>query len=275
MTPAIAVPSRSPKARKSLGQHFLLDSNICRKIVRLAQLPAEALVIEVGPGPGGLTRALLDAGVRVIAIEKDERFAVALDELEQAANGRLQVVRADALKVDAAGLVGGHGAHVVANLPYNIGTVLLVGWLDGPFRPLSMTLMFQREVAQRLVARAGEEAYGRLTVLAQTLARADIVMKLPAAAFTPRPKVDSAVVRLAPRSDRPCDTLVAALQEITRHAFGQRRKMLRSSLRALGGEALCERAGVPAQMRAEDVDLEGYLALASARIAAPGLARLR
>ena len=186
-------------ADKSFGQHFLLDLNICRKIVRLARPLDGETVIEVGPGPGGLTRALLEAGARVIAIEADARFLPLLAELPH--EGRLTVVHGDALKADESALAGPAGARVVSNLPYNVGTALLIKWLTGPFRPRSMTLMFQREVAERIVAPVGGAAYGRLAVLAQTLCETKIVMSLPARAFTPPPKVDSAVVELIPRAD--------------------------------------------------------------------------
>jgi 16S rRNA (adenine1518-N6/adenine1519-N6)-dimethyltransferase len=247
-------------ADKSFGQHFLLDLNICRKIVRLAGSLDGETVIEVGPGPGGLTRALLEAGARVIAIEADARFLPLLAELPH--DGRLTVVHADALKADEAALVGPGGARVVSNLPYNVGTALLIKWLTGPFRPRSMTLMFQKEVAERIVAPVGGEAYGRLAVIAQTLCETRIVMSLPARAFTPPPKVDSAVVELIPRANPPSETLIEALQVVTREAFGQRRKMLRSALKAIGGEGLCAAAGIDATLRGEAIDLAGFMRLA-------------
>jgi 16S rRNA (adenine1518-N6/adenine1519-N6)-dimethyltransferase len=250
-------------ARKSFGQHFLLDLNITRKIARLAGPLEGALVIEVGPGPGGLTRALLEAGANVVAVEKDRRFEPLLADLAAAASGALTLVFADALEVDEAALAGGP-AHVVANLPYNVGTPLLVKWLTGPFRPLSMSLMFQKEVAQRIVAPAGSDAYGRLAVLAQAAAAAEIVMDVPARAFTPPPKVDSAVAKLVPRTDAPSDRLLCALQEVTAAAFGQRRKMLRTSLKRYGGESLCAAAGLDPSARAEVIPIEGFLRLAQA-----------
>ena len=253
-------------AKKAFGQHFLLDLNITRKIARLAGPLDGRAVIEVGPGPGGLTRALLEAGARVIAVEKDRRFLPILAELAQAAGGALVVVEADALKVDEAALLGQHApgleAHVVSNLPYNVGTALLIKWLTGTFRPDGMALMFQKEVAQRIVAGVGAEAYGRLSVISQALCDAELVMDLPARAFTPPPKVASAVVRLTPLTHRPADALVQALETVTAAAFGQRRKMLRSSLRTLGGEALCAEAGIDAGSRAEVVPVAGFLALA-------------
>ena len=252
-------------ARKSFGQHFLLDLNITRKIARLSQIGEGDTVIEVGPGPGGLTRALLETGARVIAVEKDPRFLALLAELAAAAPGRLEIVEADALKIDARALIAPAGtAHIVSNLPYNVGTPLLIGWLTGAFRPASMTLMFQKEVADRVAARPGEDAYGRLAVISQAVATAKVVMDLPAQAFTPPPKVASAVVRLVPLADPPPAEDIAALERISAAAFGQRRKMLRSSLKVLGGGALCEAAGIDPNVRAETVDIPGFLALARA-----------
>jgi 16S rRNA (adenine1518-N6/adenine1519-N6)-dimethyltransferase len=252
-------------ARKSFGQHFLLDLNVTRKIARLAQVGDGDTVVEVGPGPGGLTRALLETGARVVAIEKDSRFLPLLGEVAEVADGRLVLVEGDALKVDAGQAAGG-AAHVVSNLPYNVGTQLLINWLTGPFRPLSMTLMFQKEVADRIVAQSDDDAYGRLAVIAQTLCEARTVMDLPAKAFTPPPKVASAVVRLVPKVEPPPPPVIAALERVTAAAFGQRRKMLRSSLKALGGAELCERAGVSPDARAEVIDLAGFLALAQASL---------
>jgi len=254
-------------AKKSLGQHFLLDLNITRKIARLSGVGAGDLVIEVGPGPGGLTRALLETGADVVAVEKDARFAPLLQELAGAADGRLRIELADALAVDEAALAGDRPAAVVSNLPYNVGTPLLVKWLTGPFTPTSLTLMFQKEVAQRIVAPPGASAYGRLAVLCQATARCEMVMDAPARAFTPPPKVDSAVVRLVPRGDRPRPALLDALQAVTQAAFGQRRKMLRSALKSLGGEALCAQAGIDPARRAETLGIEEFLRLAEARLA--------
>lgn len=250
-------------AKKSFGQHFLLDLNVTRKIVRLAQ-PLNGVVLEIGPGPGGLTRALLEAGAEVIAIEKDARFIPLLEELAAASGGRLTIIEADALTVDEAALAAGRPAHIVSNLPYNVGTPLLIKWLTGPFRPASMTLMFQKEVADRVAAPAGSDDYGRLSVISQAVCEAQVVMDLPARAFTPPPKVASAVVKLTPHAARPSPDLIKALERVTAAAFGQRRKMLRSSLKALGGEDLCVAAGVDPQVRAETVPLEGFLALADA-----------
>jgi len=260
-------------AKKSFGQHFLLDLNVTRKIARLAGPLEGRTVIEVGPGPGGLTRALLEAGATwVVAIEKDPRFVDLLQDLAGVANGRLTVVHADALSADEAALVAVHpfpgpsdaGVHVVANLPYNVGTPLLIKWLTGAFTPASMTLMFQKEVAQRIVADVGDEDYGRLAVICQACAACRIAMTLPARAFTPPPKVESAVVRLDPRPERPSPARRARLETVTRAAFGQRRKMLRASLKALGGETLCQRAGIDPAARAEEIDVAGFLRLADA-----------
>ena len=224
------------------------------------------MVLEIGPGPGGLTRALLEAGARVVAIEKDARFLPLLNTLQEASGGRLEVHLADALKVDEAVLSAGEPASVVSNLPYNVGTALLIKWLTGPWRPQSMTLMFQKEVAERIVARPGDDAFGRLALIAQVMCEARIVMDAPARAFTPPPKVDSAVVRLDPRSDPPEPSRVAAMEAVSQAAFGQRRKMLRSSLKALGGADLCEAAGIDPTRRAETLSLDEFLRLADARL---------
>ncbi len=249
-------------ARKSFGQHFLLDLNVTRKIVRLAGPFEGRAVIEVGPGPGGLTRALLESDLgRLVLVEKDPPFLPLLSELDDG-DGRLAIVEGDALKVREADLVEGP-AHLVSNLPYNVGTPLLIKWLTGPWTPLSLTLMFQKEVADRIVAAPGDEAYGRLAVISQATASARIVMHLPAAAFTPPPKVASAVVHLIPRPDRPPPELQKRLERVTAAAFGQRRKMLRSSLKPLGGGALCEAAGIDPDARAETIDIGGFLRLAA------------
>jgi 16S rRNA (adenine1518-N6/adenine1519-N6)-dimethyltransferase len=251
-------------ADKGLGQHFLLDLNITRKIARLAGPLEGARVLEIGPGPGGLTRALLEAGAHVTAIEKDVRFLPLLNELKAVSEDRLTIEMADALKVDEAALTDGAPVAIVSNLPYNIGTALLIKWLTGPYRPAAMTLMFQKEVAQRIVARPGDDAYGRLAVIAQATSQAKIVMEAPARAFTPPPKVDSAVVRLDPLPDRPPEALIAALERVSQAAFGQRRKMLRSSLKVLGGADLCEAAGIDPVRRAETLSLAEFLGLAEA-----------
>lgn len=249
-------------AKKSFGQHFLLDLNITRKIVRLAGPFDGRAVIEVGPGPGGLTRAILESDASpVVLVEKDPRFLPLLNELDTG-DGRLKIIEADALKVVEADLVTGP-AHVVSNLPYNVGTPLLIKWLTGPWMPHAMTLMFQKEVAERIVAAPGDDAYGRLAVIAQAVAEARIVMHLPAAAFTPPPKVASAVVHLIPHAERPNRETLKRLETVTAAAFGQRRKMLRSSLKQLGGGALCEAAGIDPDARAETIDIAGFLRLAA------------
>jgi 16S rRNA (adenine1518-N6/adenine1519-N6)-dimethyltransferase len=264
-----ALANHGLMADKRFGQHFLLDLNLTRKIARLAAPLEDAVVVEVGPGPAGLTRALLEEGAgHVIAVEKDRRFIPLLDEVSAAAGGRLSVIEADALKIDEAALIAAHApgktAKIVANLPYNVGTPLLVRWLTGAFAPALMVLMFQKEVADRIAAGVGEDAYGRLSVLAQALAETRTAMTLPARAFTPPPKVDSAVAVLTPRAERPSPPRVKALERVTAAAFGQRRKMLRSSLKTLGGEALCIKAGIDPNARAETVDVAGFLRLAAA-----------
>jgi 16S rRNA (adenine1518-N6/adenine1519-N6)-dimethyltransferase len=250
-------------ANKSFGQHFLLDLNITRKIARLSEVGEGDVVIEVGPGPGGLTRALLETGARVVAVEMDRRFIPLLEELGAAADGRLTLIQGDALKVDMAAIAGGL-AHMVSNLPYNVGTPLLINWLTGPFRPLSMTLMFQKEVADRIAADVNDDAYGRLAVVSQTVCSAKVVMDLPARAFTPPPKVASAVVRLVPldpASDKaagrgPAEAHRGGVRPAAQDAAGQPQ--------GLGGEALCEKAGIDPHARAETIDVAGFQALARA-----------
>jgi 16S rRNA (adenine1518-N6/adenine1519-N6)-dimethyltransferase len=253
-------------AKKAFGQHFLLDLNVTRKIARLAQVGEGDHVIEVGPGPGGLTRALLETGAKVTAIEKDERFRPLLAEVAEVAP-KLELVFGDALKVDEAAIAAGRPAHLVSNLPYNVGTPLLIKWLTGPWTPASLTLMFQREVAGRITQGPGEDAYGRLGVIVQATCRATKVLDAPARAFTPPPKVDSAVVRLEPLANRPSAERLDALQAITAAGFGQRRKMLRSSLKAMGGEELILATGLDPQARAEVIPVDGFLALADAWLA--------
>lgn len=256
-------------AKKSFGQHFLLDLNVTRKIARLAGPLTGRVVLEAGPGPGGLTRALLETDAdHVIAVEKDPRFLPLLHQLAEAADGRLTVVEADALTTDEPALLADRAPglpwSVVANLPYNVGTPLLIKWLLLPLPPETLTLMFQREVALRLVAQTGASDYGRLAILTQAVSTPALVMALPARAFTPPPKVESAVVRIETRRDRPSPAGLAALQRVTEAGFGQRRKMLRSSLKSVGGEALCEAAGIDPSARAETVDVTGWLRLADA-----------
>ncbi|TSE03143.1 16S rRNA (adenine(1518)-N(6)/adenine(1519)-N(6))-dimethyltransferase RsmA [Mesorhizobium intechi] len=260
------------QAKKALGQNFLLDLNLTGKIARSAGDLTNTAVIEVGPGPGGLTRALLSNGaVRVVAIERDERCLAALAEVSAHYPGRLEVVAGDALKTDFAALasaVAGTSGQVriVANLPYNIGTELLVRWLtvvDWPPFYASMTLMFQREVAQRIVAEPGSDAYGRLGVLAGWRTKARIAFDVPPQAFTPPPKVTSSVVHLEPRAT-PLPADVKKLGRVTEAAFGQRRKMLRQSVKSLGGEALLERAGIDPTRRAETLSVEEFVRLTNA-----------
>lgn len=254
-------------AKKSLGQNFLLDLNLTSKIARAAGDLSDATVIEVGPGPGGLTRALLMEGAgRVLAIERDERCLAALAEIEARYPGRLQVVAGDALTTDFARLTGGEDVRIVANLPYNIGTELLVRWIAADSWPpfwRSMTLMFQREVAERIVAEPGSGAYGRLSVLAGWRTEARIAFDVPRQAFTPPPKVTSSVVHITPRAT-PLPARLAAMERVTQAAFGQRRKMLRQSLKSLGGEDLLSRAGIDPTRRAETLAVAEFVALANA-----------
>ncbi|MER8645942.1 16S rRNA (adenine(1518)-N(6)/adenine(1519)-N(6))-dimethyltransferase RsmA [Mesorhizobium sp. M1252] len=260
------------QAKKALGQNFLLDLNLTGKIARVAGDLSDSTVIEVGPGPGGLTRALLSAGARrVVAIERDERCLAALAEVSNHYSGRLEVISGDALKTDFATLAktasqGGGPVRVAANLPYNIGTELLIRWLtvaDWPPFYQSMTLMFQREVAERIVAGAGSDAYGRLGVLAGWRTEARIAFDVPPQAFTPPPKVTSSVVHLVPRAS-PLSTDVKKLGRVTEAAFGQRRKMLRQSVKSLGGEALLTRAGIDPTRRAETLSVEEFVRLTNA-----------
>jgi len=256
-------------AKKSLGQNFLLDLNLTGKIARHAGDLSAMMVIEVGPGPGGLTRALLLNGARkVIAIERDERCLPALAEIGERYPDRLEIVSGDALKTDFGALAAPTGlpVGVVANLPYNIGTELLVRWLTlekwPPFYT-SLTLMFQREVAERITAAPDSSAYGRLGVLAGWRTQARILFDVPRQAFTPPPKVTSSVVRIVPRAD-PAPVALTALERVTQAAFGQRRKMLRQSLKSLGGETLLDSAGIDGTRRAETLSIEEFVALANA-----------
>lgn len=251
-------------ANKGLGQHFLLDLNITRRIARTAGELAGQQVIEVGPGPGGLTRALLEAGAHVTAIEKDTRFVPLLEPLVAWSEGRLRIVQGDALDADEAELVSGAQSAVISNLPYNVGTPLLVKWLKAGAWRGDMTLMFQKEVAQRIVAKPGSDSYGRLAVLAQARCDTRLEFTVPARAFTPPPKIASAIVRLTDRAD-PYPHL-DAIERVTAAAFGQRRKMLRSALRALtpDAEPLLRAAGLEPTARAEEIDQQGFRRLADA-----------
>lgn len=255
--------------KKTLGQNFLFDLNLTARIARAAG-PLDGVTVEVGPGPGGLTRALLAAGAdHVIAIERDRRCLPALSEIAARYPGRLTIWEGDALAVDLADRIGGRRARVVANLPYNIGTALLVGWLTEETWPSwwqTLTLMFQREVAERIVADESDpKAYGRLGVLAGWRTEASILFDVSPAAFVPPPKVTSSVVRLAPRA-APLPCRLGALETVTRAAFGQRRKMLRQSLKSITPEPLrlIEGSGLDPTARAEAVPVAGYVALARA-----------
>lgn len=261
-------------ADKRFGQHFLLDLNLTTKIARLCGDLPGSVAVEVGPGPGGLTRALLSEGARrVVAIEKDPRFLPALAEISAAHAGQLEVISADALEVgrDALGLEPGERAVIAANLPYNVGTALFTGWLEAePVWWSRAVLMFQKEVAERIVARTGEDAYGRLAILTAARARAKYAFTLPARAFTPPPKVDSAVVTVdpLPEGDRFRD--VGALAAVTASAFGQRRKTLRKSLAQAASqtraspEELLSACNIDPGARAETIAPEGFMALAQA-----------
>lgn len=257
-------------AKKSLGQNFLFDLNLTSRIARSAGSLEDATVIEVGPGPGGLTRAILAAGAKqVIAIERDARCLPALAQIAERYPGRLQVVEADALAFDPRPLVGSGPVRIIANLPYNVGTALLTGWLTGEDWPpwwRSLTLMFQREVAERIVADENDpKDYGRLGVLCGWRTQARILFDVPPSAFVPPPKITSSVVHLTPR-DTPLPCRIGALEAVTRAAFGQRRKMLRQSLKSVMPEPgpILAAAGLVETIRAEDVPVEGYVALANA-----------
>jgi 16S rRNA (adenine1518-N6/adenine1519-N6)-dimethyltransferase len=252
-------------ASKALGQNFILDRQL---LTRIAAIPGDLRgerVYEVGPGPGGLTRALLEAGASVVAVERDRRCIPALAELQDEFGERLNVLQADALEVNGADTVG-DGAHVVANLPYNVGTALLLKWLSGEWPPWwrSLTLMFQSEVAQRIVAAAGSHAYGRLSVAAQWRSRPRIAMTVNRSAFVPPPKVTSAVVHIIP-IERPRGVDPQTIERLTQAAFGQRRKMLRSSLKEVP-DALraAESLGIDPKRRAETVSVAEWVKLAQA-----------
>jgi 16S rRNA (adenine1518-N6/adenine1519-N6)-dimethyltransferase len=256
-------------AKRALGQNFLLDLNLTGRIARAAGPLNGVTVVEIGPGPGGLTRALLAEGAqRVIAIERDERAIAALDEIAERHPDRLAVITADALTYDPRPLLGTGPVRIAANLPYNIATALLVSWLTAdPWPPWydRLVLMFQREVAERIVAEPGSKQYGRLSVLAGWRARAKILFDVHPSAFVPPPKVTSSLVELVPRADPlPCE--LTLLERVTAAAFGQRRKMLRQSLKTLGADPLVHlyTAGIEPTARAEDISVEGFVALARA-----------
>lgn len=257
-------------ARKALGQNFLFDLNLTRRIAREGGPLAGRTILEIGPGPGGLTRALLAEGAaRVVAIERDARCLPALDAISHAYDGRLTVVSGDALAADEAALLNGERVLVVANLPYNVATVLLVKWLTtAPWPPWfdGLTLMFQREVAERIVAKPGGHAYGRLSVISQWRTAPRILFDVHRSAFTPAPKVTSSVVRFDLLAKPRGEASSALLERVTAAAFGQRRKMLRSSLKSLGpfSDALLAEAALDPTARAEEIPVEGFAALARA-----------
>ena len=266
LPPLSAVIARHDlQPRRALGQHFLLDPGLCRKIAQAARLPSSAVILEVGPGPGGLTRALLATGAaRVVAVEKDRRCVAALGELAARYPGRLEVIEGDALAFDIATL-GPARIGIVANLPYNVGTRLLLRWLERVELIESMTLMFQKEVAARITARAGRD-YGGLSVRAQWLCACERLFDVSPRAFVPPPAVISSVVRLVPRAAPLAPADPAALDAVTRAAFGQRRKMLRRALRSLTPEphALLESAGISPESRAETLSVAEFCVLARA-----------
>jgi 16S rRNA (adenine1518-N6/adenine1519-N6)-dimethyltransferase len=257
-------------ARKALGQNFLLDLNLTGRIARSAGDLSGVTVIEIGPGPGGLTRALLNSdAAAVVAVERDSRCIVALADLVEASEGRLRLIEGDALEVDPEAIAPAPRA-IVANLPYNVATPLLIGWLKRIEQFRSLTLMFQREVADRLSAKPGTKTYGRLSVIAQWRAEVRPLFNLPARAFTPPPKIESTVVQFIPRP-APEPAEFSAMEAVTAAAFGQRRKMLRASLKSLGNaESLIEEAGLVPTERAEEVPVAGFAALARAWRAAKG-----
>lgn len=252
-------------ASKSLGQNFILDRQL---LARIAAIPGDLEgqpVYEVGPGPGGLTHALLDAGAIVTAVERDRRCIPALEELRQKFGDALRIIEADALVIEERELVG-EGAHVVANLPYNVGTALLLKWLSGKWPPWwrSLTLMFQKEVADRIVAQAGSEAYGRLSVAAQWRSRPRIAMTVNRSAFVPPPKVTSAIVHIEP-AEEPAGVEPQLIERLTAAAFGQRRKMLRSSLKPVAGALeAAQLLGIDLERRAETVGIDEWIKLARA-----------
>ncbi|HFC04896.1 MAG TPA: 16S rRNA (adenine(1518)-N(6)/adenine(1519)-N(6))-dimethyltransferase RsmA [Rhizobiales bacterium] len=254
-------------AKKNLGQNFLLDLNLTRKIARSAGALEGHTIVEIGPGPGGLTRGLLMEGARkVIAVERDERVLPALEQISEAYPGRLEIISDDALAVDWAGVVDGP-AKIVANLPYNIATVLLVGWMTGDQWPpwfSSLTLMFQKEVAERIVAPPGSKTFGRLSVLSQWRADADKLFDVPRQAFTPPPKVTSSIVHLEPHQAPVFDCQSSSLERLTKAAFGQRRKMLRASLKSIlpNPQEVLESAGIDPTARAEQLTVSDFCRLA-------------
>jgi 16S rRNA (adenine1518-N6/adenine1519-N6)-dimethyltransferase len=261
----IAAYDLAPK--KSLGQNFLFDLNLTAKIARAAGANEGGTFYEVGPGPGGLTRALLAEGAdKVIAVERDARCLPALEQIAAAYPGKLEVISDDALALDEAALLP-QGTRIAANLPYNVGTAILIRWLTVAAWPpvwASLTLMFQKEVAQRITAAPGSEHYGRLSVLAQWRCTAKILFDVNRGAFVPPPSVTSSIVRLEPRAEPVAPCRLSDLEKITAASFGQRRKMLRQSLKPLGGEALLARAGIDPTLRPEELTIPQFAALARA-----------
>jgi 16S rRNA (adenine1518-N6/adenine1519-N6)-dimethyltransferase len=252
-------------ASKALGQNFILDRQLLARIAAIPGLLEGQRVYEVGPGPGGLTRALLEVGASVVAVERDRRCIPALAELHASFGGRLKVIQADALEINERAVIG-EGAHVVANLPYNVGTALLLKWLGGDWPPWwrSLTLMFQKEVAERIVAQPNTSAYGRLSVAAQWRSRARIAMTVNRSVFVPPPKVTSAVVHIVP-AEQPENVDPKVMERLTEAAFGQRRKMLRSSLKQMPGALeAAESLGIDTQRRAETLSVDEWVSLARA-----------
>lgn len=261
-------------AKKTLGQNFLLDLNITMKIARSAGSLEGVTVLEIGPGPGGLTRALLASGAeRVVAIERDERCLPALQDISDASDGRLTVVSGDALELDHKTILQSSGIDlqasrikILANLPYNIATPLFTNWISGDTWPPyweGMALMFQKEVAQRITAQPGDKAWGRLGVFSNWRCHCDIAFDLPPQVFTPAPKVTSSVVQVQPR-ETPLDVVQSRLEQVTQAAFGQRRKMLRQSLKGIGGQDLLDKVGIEGTKRAEQLATEDFVNLANA-----------
>ena len=253
-------------AKKALGQNFLFDLNLTRRIARAAGPLEGFTVIEIGPGPGGLTRALLMEGAtNVIAIERDDRALAALAEISAAYPGKLTVIPGDALQTDYARLAAGTPTQIVANLPYNIATPLLIGWIgSGEWPPFyeSLTLMFQKEVAERIVAKSGGKEFGRLSVLCQYRTTAKKLFDVNRSAFTPPPKVTSSIVQLMPKAKPEPECRLEVLERVTAAAFGQRRKMLRASLRSMQPEVLLNELGIDPELRAEQLPVEAFARLA-------------
>lgn len=265
------VKAHGLSASKALGQNFLFDEQLLDRIAAIPGNLDDEVVFEVGPGPGGLTRACLRAGAEVIAVERDDRAMPLLAELSAAFPDKLQVIADDALNIDVNAVTGGRPYHIIANLPYNVGTLLFTRWLEPATWPpqwKSLTLMFQQEVAQRIVAPVGSDAYGRLAVLAQWRCHAKIAMKVHRSAFTPPPKVMSAIVHLTP-AQQPEGVNPRILSRLTEKGFGQRRKMLRQSLKGMDGAIeACENLGIDTARRAETVAVDEWVAVARALSAA-------